>query len=255
MIKLKTQEEIEILAEGGAILAGIMRHLRTMVKPGVSTAELDAMAIELAKKSNAEPSFLGYTTTMTASPYPAALCTSINDEIVHAMGNLDRKLKEGDIVGLDMGLKYKNLYTDMAITVPVGKINSQAAQLVEVTQKALMKGINQIKPGNPLSAIGVAIDNYVQKYGYGIIKELVGHGVGYAVHEEPAVPNYKTSSINSLKLKEGLVIAIEPMLTMGDWQVHFDDDGWTTRTTDGSLSAHFEHTVAVTKDGYRIITQ
>lgn len=252
MIRLKSKEDIKILEEGGQILSNIIEELISKVKPGVVTSDLDSLAIELAKKYNAKCSFLGYNPS-GHNAYPAALCASINNEVVHGLGNLERELKEGDIVGLDMGLEYKGLFTDMARTVGVGKISDEAKGLIKVTKRALQKGIEQVKNDVHIHKIGRAIQNYVEGNGYSIVRDLVGHGVGYAVHEDPMVPNFDT--LTSQKLKTGMVIAIEPMVNIGTWQVVEKNDGWTIKTKDGKLSAHFEDTVVVLDNGYKILTR
>lgn len=254
MVKLKSEKEIEILRQGGKILAGIMQELISLVKPGVSTYFLNEEAERLALLSKARPSFKGYSTG-SGPAYPCALCTSINDEVVHGIGKKSRILASGEIISMDMGIEYKGLFTDHAVTVPVGKISKESLNLMRVTKNALNKGIVAVKPGAFLSDVSKAIQKSVERKGYSVVRELVGHGVGYAVHEDPVVPNYYAPKIYPrIEMKPGLVIAIEPMVNNGSWQVDTDPDGWTVRTSDGSLSAHFEHTVVVTETGHEIIT-
>jgi methionyl aminopeptidase len=248
---IKTEEEIAIIAEGGKLLGDILARTAMLVKPGVSTKELNDYADSEIRKVGATPSFIGY--GPKNNPFPAALCTSINDVVVHGIPSDKDILKEGDVVGLDIGMKYKGLYTDTALTVPVGKINAGLERLLKTTQRALLAGIDTAKPGNRLGDVGASIQAEADRESFGVIRDLVGHGVGYEVHEDPMVPNYGTRGTGAL-LKEGMVLAIEPMFTMGGHEVYFDNDGWTIRTEDGSISAHFEHTIVVREGGAEILT-
>lgn len=248
---IKTEEEIAIIAEGGKLLGDILARTAMLVKPGVSTKALNDYADSEIRKVGATPSFIGY--GPKNNPFPAALCTSINDVVVHGIPSDKDILKEGDVVGLDIGMKYKGLYTDTALTVPVGKINAGLERLLKTTQRALLAGIDTAKPGNRLGDVGASIQAEAAREGFGVIRDLVGHGVGYEVHEDPMVPNYGTRGTGAL-LKEGMVLAIEPMFTMGGHEVYFDNDGWTIRTEDGSISAHFEHTIVVREGGAEILT-
>lgn len=253
-IKLKTKEQIEILREGGRRLTEVLNTLAENVKPGVTSADLDRIAYEVITKNGDKPSFLNYKPNGSREAYPASICVSVNDEVVHGEPNLNpRILKEGDIVSLDAGLIHKGLFTDSAITVPVGKVGQGAKTLMDVTRKSLEAGIKAVKSGGTTGDIGFAIEEYVKPYGYGIIKELAGHGVGFAVHEDPFVPNYGKRGTGA-KLEIGMVIAIEPMLNEGSPKIYLGDDGYTYKTYDGKLSAHFEHTVAITEDGVKILT-
>jgi len=255
MIKYKNSEQIKTLAAGGKILARIMDLVVKKVQPGITTGELNDYAEKLIEAAGAEASFKNYKAAWAEHAYPAALCVSINDEVVHGLPSPRRKLKNGDIVGLDCGLKYRGLYTDMARTVGVGKIPSLAQKLISVTQEALFSGIKKIKPGRKLSAVAGAIQAVAEKNGFSVVKQLCGHGVGLAAHEDPQIPNYWPAyGMSDLVLESGMVLAIEPMVNAGSWEVETLDDGWTIVTADGSLSAHFEHTVAVTADGYKILT-
>ncbi|MCD4761911.1 type I methionyl aminopeptidase [bacterium] len=275
MINIKTEKEIEILAEGGKKLAYILRQLANSVKPGVSTEELEKKARQLFKEAGGRPSFLDYKADHDTLAFPTALITSINNEIVHAPALPSRILREGDIVGLDIGMEYPifskpipgkpfnrfsklgGYYTDAAVTVAVGKIDKTVQRLIDVTKKTLELAINQVKPGNSLNDIGCAVQEYAEARGYSVVRDLVGHGVGHAVHEEPQVPNYRISSgssFDNIILKPGMVIAIEPMINIGSYKVILKDDGFTFATKDESLSAHFENTVAVTKNGHVVIT-
>ncbi len=255
MIKIKKPEEIKILAEGGKILGSILKQVGEAVRPGVSTKYLDDLAEKLILDAGGEPSFKGYG---KGNPYPATLCTSINHEIVHCIPREHRILEHGDIIGLDIGMKWPRgkggLYTDCAITVPAGEISEKVRDLLNVTKNALNEAIINIKPGMYVNEIGKIIEDYVKSRGnYGIVRDLVGHGVGYGVHEDPKIPNYKTTG-RSEKLKPGMVLAIEPMINLGGHEIEFKDNGWDIVTKDSSLSAHFEHTVSVTEDGCRILT-
>lgn len=247
MIFIKTKKEIELMRQGGKILAKILNELEKETKPGTNTHDLNELAENLAKKFGAKPSFKGYRN------YPASLCVSINSEVVHGLPK-KRILKEGDIVGLDFGLFYQGYYTDMAKTVPVGKISSLAQKLIFVTKKALDLGIAQVKPGNHIGDISFAIQSYVEANGFSVVRDLVGHGVGKKIHEPPQVPNFGEKG-TGVKLEEGMTLAIEPMVNAGSYKVKLLSDGWTFVTCDGSLSCHFEHTVAVTKTGFEILTK
>lgn len=254
MIQLKTPEEIQILKEGGAIHAEILRVLGESVRPLMSASELDTLARALFEQHGVSPAFLGYTPEGVSYPYPAAVCVSVNDEIVHGIPLEDIIFQEGDIVSIDIGVKYKGLITDGAITVPVGEISDEAQKLINITKEALMKGISVAKLGNTVGDIGHAIEEFVKPYGYGIVKILAGHGVGYSVHEDPYIPNYGRAGEGE-RLVAGMVLAIEPMLTLGTDEVAVTEDEYTYVTEDGSLSAHFEHTIAITEQGTIILTR
>jgi methionyl aminopeptidase len=250
MVDIKTQQEIEIIAEGGKILSQILAELCKMAEEGgISTMDLEKKAEEMMKEIGAEPSFKNY------HGYPNILCTSVNKRVVHGIPSKNEILQSGNIIGIDIGMKYKGLYTDMAYTVAVGEVSSEAQKLREVTKGALQAGLNQIKSGNHVGDIGFAVSKYVedQNLGYGVVRQLTGHGVGRHVHEEPMIPNFGKPGIGE-ELKSGMVLAIEPMVTLGDWRVVTLDDGWTAVTADGSLAAHFEKTIVVTEDGYIILT-
>ncbi|MBX4198426.1 type I methionyl aminopeptidase [Candidatus Parcubacteria bacterium] len=254
MIRIKTKKDIEILREGGKRLAHILQAVAKHVKPGVSTAFLNDKAEELIKAGGDTSAFFKYKPKGALRPYPASLCVSINDEVVHGIPNeKPRLLKEGDIVSLDLGLIHKKLITDHAITTGVGKISEDAEKLLEVTKEALMVGIKQARPGKKTGDIGYAIQEYVKPHRLGIIEELAGHGVGYAVHEDPFVPNFGMPGEGAL-LKPGMVIAIEPMFTLSGPEVKLMSDGYTYKTRDGSLAAHFEHTIVITDGDPEILT-
>ncbi len=254
MISIKTKEEIAILREGGKRHAFILSELKKAVRPGVSTLELENLSAELIKEGGDKAAFLNYKPYGAKRPYPATLCVSINDAIVHGIPNENPQiLKEGDIVSLDLGLVHKGLITDAAITVAVGEIDGDAKKLLSATEESLRIGISAVKAGKYTGDIGYAIARYVRPLGYGIIEELAGHGVGYKVHEDPYVPNFGEKGTGEV-LQVGMVIAIEPMLNEGSKEIWLDKDGYTYRTKDGKRSAHFEHTVVVTKGGAEVLT-
>ena len=248
-IKYKTEKDIDIMREGGKIHARILKEVAKKVKPGVRTDTLNTYAEKLIDEAGGTASFLGYQPYDAKKPYPASLCVSINEEIVHGIPNEGdgRILFEGDIVTLDLGLTYKGLITDAAITVSVGKISKEAEGLMRATKEALDKGINAMRLHGHIGDIGEAVMQVAIKYGFGVVEGLSGHGVGYSVHEEPYVPN-KANRGEGPELKEGLVIAIEPMFSLGSRDIKKLSDGYTFITRDKSLSAHFEHTVVVGYD-------
>ena len=247
MIGIKTKEEIKIMTEGGRILAKVMKELEKKVKPGVSTKELDRAAEALILKSGDKCSFKGY------EGYPATLCTSLNEEIVHAIPS-NRKLKEGDILSLDLGIQYQGFHADMAVTVPVGKVESEKTRLIRVTKKALKRGIKKAKMGNTFGDVGNTIQRYVEGQGFGVVRDLCGHGIGKEVHEDPKILNFGKRHSGE-QIKPGMVFCLEPMVTMGDWKIQKSQDGYGFETADGSLSAHFEHTILATKTGCQILTK
>lgn len=242
------------MREGGKRHAEILREVAKIVRPGISTKDLDDLAYKLVIEGGDKPAFLNYTPEGVSYPYPATLCVSINDEIVHGIPNKKVFLQEGDIVSLDLGLIHKGLITDGAITVPVGKIGKDAKELLRVTKKALEIAVAAAKPGNRVGDIGYAVESFVKPLGYGIVKILSGHGVGYSVHEDPYVPNFGRKGTGE-KLVPGMVIAIEPMINLGTGEVYVTDDEYTYITADGKISAHFEHTVAITEKGPIILTK
>lgn len=247
----KHPDEIEKIGEGGKILGDILKRTAKLVRPGISTYELNQFAEDEMIKAGGKPSFIGYGSKK--NPFPAGLCTSINDAVVHGVPSKQDILQEGDIVGLDIGMVYKGFYTDTAITVPVGKVSSEAQRIIDVTKTALQEAINQVKPGNRIGDLSYAMQSVSEKAGFSVVRDLVGHGVGYAVHEDPAVPCYGKPG-KGIELVPNMVLAIEPMVCQKKHNVIFDTDGWTIRTSDGALAAHFEHTIAVTDKGVRILT-
>jgi methionyl aminopeptidase len=252
MIKLKNPEQVQKAREGGKILAHILRDTVQMIKVGANAKELDDFVEKSIIEQGGKPSFKGYG---GSKKFPSSICFSVNDEIVHGVASADKVIKDGDIVSIDLGMEYKGMFTDMATTVAVGKISPKTQKLLEVTKTALDLGIEAVRLGNSIADISKAVQRYVEKNGFGVVQEMVGHGVGFAVHEDPAVPNYFDPRHKKVILKEGMMIAIEPMVTMGHWKIKTGKDGWTASTADGSLSAHFEHTVVVTKGGYEILTK
>jgi methionyl aminopeptidase len=246
MIPLKTKEDLNILREAGKMLAGVMQKLASAVKVGISTARLDCLAEELLSKAGAIPAFKGY------RGFPATVCVSINEEIVHGIPS-ERLLKENDIVSLDLGINYRGYFADAAITLAVGEVNPQTKKLISVTKNALGEGIRQARAENRLSDISSSIQTYVEAHGFSVVRQFVGHGIGYNLHEEPEIPNFGVPGQGPL-LKKGMVLAIEPMVNMGSWESEITSNGWTAITKDGLPSAHFEHTVAITENGPEILT-
>lgn len=246
MITIKSKREIELLKIAGNIVYQTHQYLKPYIKEGITTKELDKLAEDFIRSKDATPSFKGY------EGFPSTLCTSINSEVVHGFPS-DRKLKNGDIISIDIGACYKGYHGDSAWTYAVGEVDDKTRKLLEDTEKSLFVGLAQVKPGNRTGDIGYAIEQYAHKHNLGVVKELCGHGVGTSVHEDPEVPNYGIPNTGP-RLKEGMVIAVEPMLTLGRPDIFIHDNNWTIDTQDGSLSAHFEHTVVVTKDGYQILT-
>lgn len=235
------------MREGGRMLARIVEELVLQVHAGVNTVQLDQFAEQKIRKAGAKPAFLNY------QGFPSTLCVSVNEEVVHGIPRVTKILKQGDIITFDLGLIHKGYYLDMARTIPVGKTNAQTARLVHVTKEALQLGINTVRPGVTTGDIGNAIQRFVEGKGFGVVRELCGHGIGKELHEEPQVLNYGERR-KGFKLKAGMVICIEPMVTMGDWDVVLASDGQTYVTRDGSLSAHFEDTIAVTRSGAEVLT-
>ena len=246
MISIKSDYEIELLRRAGHIVYLTHLYLKDYIKPGITTKELDKLAEDFIISQGATPSFKGY------NGFPGSICTSVNEEVVHGIPS-NRKLHEGDIIGIDIGACYKGYHGDSAWSYAVGKISDKKKYLLEHTEKALYIGLEQIKPGARIGDIGNAIETYANSHKLGVVRELVGHGVGSNIHEDPEVPNYGKKGTGPV-LKEGMVIAVEPMLNLGTRQVFMLDDDWTIVTGDNKPSAHFEHTILVTKDGYEILT-
>jgi len=246
-IIIKTDEEIAAMGEVGRIVAAILEILREKIKPGMETKELDVIAERELKKREAKSSFKGY------RGFPANLCTSVNEEIVHGIPG-KRVLCEGDIVSLDFGAIYKGFQGDAALTVGVGKINTKAKQLMETTEDSLKAGIDAARQGANLGDVSSAIQTYAESKGYSVVREYTGHGIGREMHEEPQIPNFGLPGSGPV-LKKGMVLAVEPMLNVGDWRTRLGDDCWTVLTADGNLSAHFEHTIAITNGEPEVLTK
>jgi methionyl aminopeptidase len=248
MIHLKSAKEIETMRSASRIVAEILLQLREVIREGATTADVDKVAEELTLKKKAKPAFKGY------RGFPASLCISVNDQVVHGIPSPKRVLKEGDIVGLDFGVIYDGYYGDSAVTVAVGKIEPEVERLMKVTEQCLYRAIEQAVPGNFISDVSAAVQKLAEANHYGIVREFCGHGVGRSLHEDPPVLNYVQNG-KGPKIKPGLVIAIEPMINLGSEKVRVLEDGWTVVTADGKPSAHFEHTIAVTPNGPEILTK
>ena len=249
MVILKSQAEIEKIGKACRIVAEILAGLKSHVVAGMSTADIELFIdTEIKKRKGAAAAFRGY------RGYPSSVCVSVNDQVIHGIPSKSVKLKNGDIVGVDLGIVLDGFYGDAALTVPVGEIRPEAASLLDATEKALSLGIEQAVPGNRIGDIGAAIQQHVEGNGYSVVRAFVGHGVGRSLHEDPQVPNFGRSG-QGIRLKEGMTLAIEPMVNAGGHDVRILDDGWTAVTSDGSLSAHFEHTIAVTRQGPKILTK
>ena len=246
MITIKSPREIEIMRRGGKITARTIERLMAAAKPGVTTKQLDAIAEDSIRSAGGVPTFIGY------HGYPASICASVNDEVVHGIPG-DRVLQEGDLLSIDIGTTFEGYVSDSAVTVAIGEVNEEAARLMRVTQECLMHGIAAMRVGKSVGDIGYAVQQHAEANGYGVVRALVGHGVGRKMHEDPQVPNYGTRGAGA-KLRAGLVLAVEPMITQGSHEVATLEDGWTVVTEDGKLAAHFEHTIAVTDEGPKILT-
>jgi len=248
VIVLKSSRELAFMRQAGRIVAQVLDRFREVVRPGISTADLEKIALEIIEREGGIPSFKGY------RGFPASICASINEEVVHGIPNPMRLLKEGDIVSLDVGAIYKGYHGDAAITLPVGAVSEEVQRLLEVTRGALHAGIAQAHPGNRLGDISAAIQRYVESRGFNVVREYGGHGIGRQMHEDPHIPNFGPPD-RGPRLWPGMTFALEPMVTMGDWHTQTLSDGWTVVTADGSLSAHFEHTIAVTDGEPEILTK
>lgn len=238
-VTIKSEREIELMREAGRILATVHEELKNIIQPGVSTLDIDKKANELIRSYDCIPSFLNY------NGFPASVCVSINEQVVHGIPNKKTSLKEGDIVSLDCGVIYKGYQSDAARTWAVGEISEEAKKLIKVTQESFYEGIKFAKAGNHLHEISAAIQDYVESFGFSIVRDLVGHGIGTAMHEEPQIPNFRQKR-RGIKLEPGMTLAIEPMVNAGRYDVYWEDDDWTVVTDDGSLSAHYENTILIT---------
>ena len=253
MIIIKSQKEIELMRRGGKILAKIMEEIGKEITPGKNTLELDKLAERLVFDNGGEPAFKGYGDKN--NPYPATICASINNEIVHGIPSKNKIIKAGDIIKIDMGMKYKGMITDMARTFAVGEISPEARRLLDATREGLDQGIAKIKAGAKLSEYSKAVQDHVQSFGFSPVHDLVGHGVGRILHEDPVIPNYFQKEAREIILREGMTIALEPMINAGSFGIKLGNDGWTYETEDGKLSAHFEDTILVKKNGCEILTR
>jgi len=248
VILLKSARELEHMREAGRILAEVKERLKALVRPGTSTKDIDEDIESFIVGKGAVPAFKGY------RGYPATVCTSINNEVVHGIPSAKRKLKDGDIIGLDLGCIVEGYYGDCAITLPVGPVPERVQELLDVTRESLDKAIGQCRAGNRIGDISYAVQAHCESHGFGVVRAFVGHGIGRALHEEPQVPNFGEAGRGPV-LKAGMVLAIEPMVTMGSWEVRVLEDGWTAVTVDGSLAAHFEDTIAITANGPEVLTR
>ena len=248
MITIKSAQQIEKMREACAITKAALDLLRDNIKPGISTAQLDKIAHEFILSKGAKPNFLHY------NGYPASICASVNDVVVHGIPRKDIILKEGDIISIDMGAVKNGFHGDAARTFPVGEISARAKKLIDVTRESFFEGIKHLKHGAKLGDVSYAIQSYVEENGFSVVRDLVGHGIGESLHEDPQVPNFGRAG-RGMKLSAGMTLAIEPMVNEGAWEVAVLDDDWTVVTADGSLSAHYENTVLITKDGYEILTK
>jgi methionyl aminopeptidase len=250
-IILKTSKEIEILREANRIVANILARIGEIIRPGITTGELDKIASVMIRNSGGKPAFKGYRMS-NRRPYPACICSSVNEQVVHGIPG-PRILKEGDIVGVDVGVLYKGFVGDAARTYPVGSVSEDAAKLLNVTEESLYRGIEQAIPGNRLQQISSAVQKHVEANGFSVVRDFVGHGVGRNMHEPPQIPNY-TGVGGNPRLEIGMTLALEPMVNQGSWRIKLLNDEWTAVTADGKLSAHFEHSIAITEDGPYILS-
>lgn len=251
---IKTDHDIAVIREGGRILAGIVEKLSNEIRPGVSTLEIDALAEKYIRSFGGVPSFKGYRGRSSDPPFPGTICASLNDEVVHGIPRSDRILQEGDLFKLDIGMRYKDRYTDMARTFAVGRISWQAQKVLDVTRESLEAGSQTLRDGSTIREYARIVQRYVESFGFSLVRDLVGHGVGYEVHEPPQIPNCADVRTKDFTFKKNMVVALEPMVNAGGWQIKLSRDGWTFETADHSLSAHFENTYAITKTGAEILT-
>lgn len=251
-VSIKTEQELDKMRKAGKILAEIMQEIGKKVKPGIDTMQLDKLAEKLVFANGGVPAFKGY--GERNNPFPATICASINDEVVHGIPSADKVLKEGDILKVDIGIEIDGYFSDMARTFAVGKISKEAKKLMEATEKSFWKGVKKMKDGADLSAYSKAVQKTVEEAGFSVVKNLVGHGIGKELHEDPQVLNYYEEGYRDMVLKSGMTLALEPMVNQGSFRTVLGNDGWVFRTADGSLSAHYENTIIVTKDGVEVLT-
>jgi methionyl aminopeptidase len=252
MIFLKSWEEIEIMRAANVIVAEVLAELRNRVRPGVTTGDLDRVAEEMTRERGAVPAFKGY--EVGGRTFPSSVCVSINDEVVHGIPSDDRVLSRGDIIGLDFGVCYRGYYGDSAMTIPVADVDPEARELMRTAEEALWAAIENIRPGNRMGEVSAAVQEHVEGHGFSVVREFVGHGIGRRLHEDPQVPNFGKRG-SGVRLRPGMVLAIEPMVNAGGPEVRIKEDGWTAVTRDGRLSAHFEHSVAVTENGPYVLSR
>lgn len=252
-IHIKTESELEIMRKAGKALAEIMREIGDRVQPGISTMEIDKLAEELVLRSGGTPAFKGY--GGGSNPFPATICASVNDEIVHGIPSVDKILKDGDIFKIDIGIEMEGFCSDMARTFAVGEINKEAQKLIEVTEKSFWKGIKELRAGAKLSEYSKTAQKIVEDAGFSVVRNLVGHGIGKNLHEDPQVPNYFEKGFRDLVLEEGMTLALEPMVNVGTHLTAMGPDGWVFLTADRKLSAHYENTIVITKSGVEVLTQ
>lgn len=253
MVSIKNEKQIMALREGGKKLALVMKKLESSIKPGISTLSLDEIAEDAILKLGGIPAFKNYGADF-GDPYPASICASLNDEIVHGIPSSEINIKEGDILKIDIGMKYEGMFTDMARTFAVGKINKEARKIIEVAEKSFWKGVSKIKSGAMLSDYSKAVQKYVEGNGFSVVRDLVGHGIGTKLHEDPQIMNYYERLYQDLKLRSGMALALEPMVNEGSYDTVLEKNGWVFRTKDGKLSAHYENTVLVTEKGNEVLT-
>ncbi len=253
MIKLKSERELDWIRRAAATVGEVLERMHELAAPGVTTGELDKAAETLIIERGGEPAFKGYGASGKRPPFPATICASINHEVVHGIPDA-RAVREGDLLSVDVGVRYRGYYGDGATTIAVGKVAPRARALMDACQEGLARGIGAVGPGRRLSELGRAVQSYVEGQGFSVVRDLVGHGIGANLWEEPQVPNYYNPGLADVALRPGMVIAIEPMITEGDWKVKTLANHWTVVTRDGSLAAHFEHTVAITRDGVEVLT-
>jgi methionyl aminopeptidase len=254
MIPIKNKSEIEAMRKGGKILAEIMDRLEKKIAPGKNTSELDKLAEELVFANGGTPAFKGYGGEVQ-KPFPATICTSLNDEVVHGIPSEERFLCEGDIIKIDIGMKYDGMFTDMARSFPVGKISREAQDLIDVTEQCFRQGVKKMKAGNFLSDYSKAAQKNAEQNGFSVVRNLVGHGIGKELHEDPYIPNYYNKKYQDYRLAAGITLALEPMINAGGFETVLGKDGWTFRTKDGKLNAHYENTVLITEKGTEILTE
>lgn len=251
---IKTEDEIARLKESGKRLAHVLEKIIATVAPGLSTKDIDVLSEQLIRESGGNPIFKGYGGG-SGRPFPATLCTSLNEEVVHGIPNTERKIRTGDLLKLDIGMRFEGMVTDMARTIRVGEVTKEAGKLAAVTEESLKRGIAELRPGARISAYARAVQRYVEENGFSVVRDLVGHGVGHELHEEPQIPNYVSREMDDFVVEKGMTLALEPMVNMGTFAVKIARDGWTFVTVDGKWSAHYEDTVVITENGADIVTK